>query len=205
MPTTDSNAFELERRGFQWSANNTLDDGATSLLYDGDPNSVVDGNTAGESKLYSLLPGATYFQSTGTLWLKTSSPNVWGEVSIGSTTSGGTAGGGTSGGYQSSHSLVPNVDKNILSFSISAHRSSKCIITGFNSTNYYTVEVLVAYHYTSNAGSVAFTSYGSLGDTSLFSVTPVLSGNLVILTLATTGSNIHVDVHQTLVSYVTGV
>ena len=66
MATVDSNAFEIERRGYQWSMNNTLDDGNTSLLYDGDPNNVVDGSTDGESKLYSLLPGATFFQSNGT-------------------------------------------------------------------------------------------------------------------------------------------
>jgi hypothetical protein len=83
MATVDSNAFELERRGFQWSMNNTLDDGVTSLLYDSSPNAAVDGNTDGETKLYSLLPGATYFQSTGELWLKTGSPNTWDQISTG--------------------------------------------------------------------------------------------------------------------------
>jgi len=83
MATVDSNAFELERRGFQWSMNNTLDDGETSLLYDSNPNSVVDGNTDGETKLHSLLPGATYFQSTGEWWVKTGSPNTWGLINIG--------------------------------------------------------------------------------------------------------------------------
>lgn len=77
MATVDSNAFEIERRGYQWSMNNTLDDGQTSLLYDGNPNNVLDGNTAGESKLYSLLPGATFFQSNGTWWIKKASPNTW--------------------------------------------------------------------------------------------------------------------------------
>jgi len=77
MATVDGNAFEIERRGFQWSMNNTLDDGQSSLLYDGNPNNIVSGNTAGETKLYSLLPGGTYFQSTGEWWIKTSSPNTW--------------------------------------------------------------------------------------------------------------------------------
>ena len=77
MATVDSNAFEIERRGFQWSMNNTLDDGQSSLLYDGNPNNVASGNSAGETKLYSLLPGGTYFQSTGEWWIKTSIPNTW--------------------------------------------------------------------------------------------------------------------------------
>ena len=77
MATVDSNAFEIERRGFQWSMNNTLDDGQSSLLYDGNPNNAVSGQTAGETKLYSLLPGATYFQSTGEWWVKSASPNTW--------------------------------------------------------------------------------------------------------------------------------
>ena len=90
MATVDSNAFEIERRGFQWSMNNTLDDGSTSLLYDGDPNNVVDGNTDGESKLYSLLPGATFFQSNGTWWIKTASPNTWNEIATGGSSGGST-------------------------------------------------------------------------------------------------------------------
>ena len=77
MATVEGNAFEIERRGYQWSMDNTLDDGQTSLLYDGNPNDVVDGRTPGESKLYSLLPGATFFQSNGTWWIKKSSPNTW--------------------------------------------------------------------------------------------------------------------------------
>ena len=77
MATVEGNAFEIERRGYQWSMDNTLDDGQTSLLYDGNPNNVVDGNTPGESKLYSLLPGATFFQSNGTWWIKKASPNTW--------------------------------------------------------------------------------------------------------------------------------
>ena len=80
MATVAGNAFELERRAFMWSKDNTLDDGVTSLLWDADPNTVSNGNTDGESKLYSLLPGATYFESSGTWWLKIASPNTWIEI-----------------------------------------------------------------------------------------------------------------------------
>jgi len=86
MATVASNAFELERRAFMWSKDNTLDDHVTSLLWDADPNTIVDGNSPGETKLYSLLPGATYVEgSTGAIvwWQKISLPNIW--IKVGAT------------------------------------------------------------------------------------------------------------------------
>lgn len=88
MATVDSNFFELQRRAYQWSKFSTLDDGSTSLLYDADPNLAVDGNTPGESKLVSLPIGAFYVTSAGVLYFKTTSPNTWATVALGSSGGG---------------------------------------------------------------------------------------------------------------------
>jgi hypothetical protein len=89
MATTDSNFFEIQRRGYQWSKNSTLDDGVTSLLWDLSPNSVVNGNTAGETKLYSMPIGSQFMQSSGHLWLKTALPNTWVDLTATSTIDSG--------------------------------------------------------------------------------------------------------------------
>ena len=77
MADSVTNAFEIERRGIMWSPLITLNDGVTSLGYDGDPNNVIDGNTPGESWLYSLPTGQFYKQSDATLWWKSEAPNTW--------------------------------------------------------------------------------------------------------------------------------
>jgi len=89
MATVVSNAFEIERRCFQWSKDNTLDDHISSLLWNDNPNNIIDGNTLGETKLYSLLPGATYFETStgiGIWWLKIDLPNVWIKIATDSST-----------------------------------------------------------------------------------------------------------------------
>jgi len=83
MATTDSNFFELMRRGFLWTSTTTLDDEVTPMTWDDDPNDVVNGNTDGESKLYAMPIGAFYMETDGTLWFKNGTPNTWEQVSIG--------------------------------------------------------------------------------------------------------------------------
>ena len=77
MADANGNFFEIQRRAYMWNKNSTLDDKVTSMLWDGDPNNVVTGNTPGETKLYVMPPGAMFFQSSGDLWLKTGTPNTW--------------------------------------------------------------------------------------------------------------------------------
>ena len=77
MATVDSNFFEIQRRGYQWNAISTLDDGITSMGWDTDPNTVVNGNTPGETKLYAMPAGSMFFESGGLLWLKVQMPNTW--------------------------------------------------------------------------------------------------------------------------------
>ncbi len=86
MPTVDSNFFEIQRRGYQWSPLSTLDDGVTSLGYDANPNDASSSGTPGEQKLVSMPIGAFYIQSNGTLWLKSAMPNVWVGIIAASTT-----------------------------------------------------------------------------------------------------------------------
>ena len=83
MADSVTNAFEIERRGIMWTPLITLNDGVTSLGYDGDPNNVIDGNTPGESWLYSLPTGQFYKQSDATLWWKSEAPNTWINLSEG--------------------------------------------------------------------------------------------------------------------------
>jgi hypothetical protein len=88
MATVDSNFFEIQRRAYQWSMLSTLDDGNTSLLYDGNPNLAVSGNTPGETKLVSLLVGSFYVTSAGVLYFKNAMPNSWSVVQTGNVSSG---------------------------------------------------------------------------------------------------------------------
>jgi len=83
MADAVSNQREIERRQISWNSLTTLNDGVTSLGWDDDPNDVVDGNTPGESWLYSLPVGQFYKQSNATLWWKTGSPNTWQQVGVG--------------------------------------------------------------------------------------------------------------------------
>jgi hypothetical protein len=77
MATVDGNFFELQRRGFQWNKNSTLDDEVSSMLWDSDPNDAVSENTDGETKLVAMPIGSQFMQSNGTLWLKVQMPNIW--------------------------------------------------------------------------------------------------------------------------------
>jgi len=71
------NQFEIERRVITWSPLTTLNDGITSLGYDGDPNLVNPAGTPGEQWLYTIPIGQFYKQSNATLWWKNGSPNTW--------------------------------------------------------------------------------------------------------------------------------
>jgi len=77
MADAVQNLFEIERRAIMWTPLITLNDGVTALGWDADPNTVVDGNTPGESWLYSLPVGQFYKQSNANLWWKAGSPNIW--------------------------------------------------------------------------------------------------------------------------------
>ena len=87
------NAFEIERRQITWSNMTTLNDGVTSLGFDGDPNTITNGTsgTDGENWLYNLPIGQFYKESNATLWWKSAAPNTWIEQG------GGGGGGGTWG------------------------------------------------------------------------------------------------------------
>jgi len=78
------NQFEIERRVITWSPLTTLNDGVTSLGYDGDPNLVNPAGTPGEQWLYSLPIGQFYKQSDATLWWKNGTPNTWQQIIGGS-------------------------------------------------------------------------------------------------------------------------
>jgi hypothetical protein len=84
MASLDGNAFEIERRQIQLKFNTNMPDD-TTLGYDGDPNSVVNGESAGQTLLYNVALGASFLQSNGTLWYKQELPNKW--VIIGGSTS----------------------------------------------------------------------------------------------------------------------
>ena len=59
MASINDNAFEIERRQIQLKYNTNMPD-STTLGYDGNPNSVVNGSTAGESLIYNVAMGATF-------------------------------------------------------------------------------------------------------------------------------------------------
>ena len=86
MAKIDNLQFEIERRAIQLKYNTNMPDD-TTLGYDGNPNSVVNGNTPGETLIYNVALGATFFQSDGTWWQKKALPNTWDEIGgTGSTT-----------------------------------------------------------------------------------------------------------------------
>lgn len=59
MATLESLAFELERRGIVFHRDVSLPDDS-QLGYVGNPNNVINGNTAGETLLYNC-PSGTFF------------------------------------------------------------------------------------------------------------------------------------------------
>lgn len=79
MASIDGNAFETERRFIQLKFNTNMPD-ETILGWDNDPNTVVNGNTDGETLIYNVAMGASFLQSDGTLWFKKTLPNTWIEV-----------------------------------------------------------------------------------------------------------------------------
>jgi hypothetical protein len=80
MATVDSNFFEIQRRGYQWNKDSTLDDLVTSLLWDTDPNTAVAGATPGQTKLVAMPIGSQFMESSGILWCKTVMPNTWVDI-----------------------------------------------------------------------------------------------------------------------------
>lgn len=84
MASINGNAFEIERRQIQLKFNTNMPDD-TILGYDGNPNSVVNGNTDGESLIYNVAMGATFLQSNGNWWFKQALPNTW--IQVGGATS----------------------------------------------------------------------------------------------------------------------
>lgn len=79
MASIDGNAFEIERRSIQLKFNTNMPDD-TTLGYDGNPNSVTNGATDGQTLIYNVAQGATFMQSNGTWWFKKSLPNTWIEI-----------------------------------------------------------------------------------------------------------------------------
>jgi hypothetical protein len=76
MADAASNLFEIERRSILFKSSTTLPDSST-LNYNGDPNLVVSGNSAGQFLLYYSPIGTSYIQDNGTIWDKKQLPNVW--------------------------------------------------------------------------------------------------------------------------------
>ena len=97
MAKIDNLQFEIERRAIQLKYNTNMPD-ETTLGYDGDPNSVVNGNTSGETLIYNVAKGSTFFQSDGTWWLKAGLPNLWKEI----------GGAGSTTGQVISKTIAPN-------------------------------------------------------------------------------------------------
>lgn len=83
MVTTESNSFEIERRIILFKPTTTLPDEST-LGYDGDPNDVINGNTAGETLICNCPINTRYSESDGSEWTKRALQNTW--VKLGSTT-----------------------------------------------------------------------------------------------------------------------
>ncbi len=79
MASIDGNAFEIERRFIQLKFNTNMPDD-TTLGWDNDPNTVVNGNTDGETLIYNVAMGASFLQSSGSLWFKQALPNTWIEM-----------------------------------------------------------------------------------------------------------------------------
>src|SRR6056297_3332847 len=86
MAKIDNLQFEIERRAIQLKYNTNMPDD-TILGYDGNPNSVVNGNTPGETLIYNVAQGATFLQSNGDWWQKKALPNTWEKIGgVGSNT-----------------------------------------------------------------------------------------------------------------------
>ncbi len=117
------NQFEIERRVIAWSPLTTLNDGVTSLGYDGDPNLVNPAGTPGEQWLYTIPIGQFYKQSNATLWWKSGAPNTWINVVAG--------GGGSTveGTYTAPTGMVVN-DAVYVSASATVARASAALPLG---------------------------------------------------------------------------
>ena len=75
--------FELERRTVLFKKNTTMPD-SSQLNFDGNPNTVSNGATQGETLIYNCPLGTHFQQSTGEMFYKTSLPNTWTQVGSGS-------------------------------------------------------------------------------------------------------------------------
>jgi len=81
MPTTEELLFEVQRRIILFTKNTELPD-ETLLGYEGNPNNVINGATAGQTLIYTCPRGTLYMQiDTGELWVKEAMQNVWVQVS----------------------------------------------------------------------------------------------------------------------------
>jgi len=80
MAQIDNIAFEVERRQILLKYSTNLADGISTLDWDADPNTVVTGNSAGETLLANVALGANYVESNGNLWFKYALPNSWRQV-----------------------------------------------------------------------------------------------------------------------------
>ena len=89
MATTAENQFEIERRNILFFQYTNMPGGGT-LGWNADPNTVENGNTDGETLIYTSPIGTMYQESDGTMWLKTVSPNTWKIMQVDSTASGKT-------------------------------------------------------------------------------------------------------------------
>lgn len=76
MATTESNSFEIERRVIMFKSTTTLPDGSP-LGYNGNPNNVINGNTDGETLIYTCPRNTRYSEDDGSEWVKESKPNNW--------------------------------------------------------------------------------------------------------------------------------
>lgn len=84
MAEINNVAFEVERRFIQLKYNTNMPDGISILGYDGNPNSVVNGDSEGQTLIYYVALGASFLQSNGNIWFKTGLPNTW--IQLGSST-----------------------------------------------------------------------------------------------------------------------
>lgn len=204
MATSEENAFELERRAYQWSMNNTLDDGVTSLLYDGNPNNVNSTGTDGEKKLYSLMPGATYFQSTGELWLKISNPNTWAQLASTLTITDALTSSVEDSYLRATLTDDPTLPASYIDcYNVNNNVAAKLILTCKSETNYLTREVLVNYYNlkrnSTTVEGVNHTQYASVGDSTLVDVDFIKAGDYVKVVLTPSMTGVSVNIHRILV------
>ena len=80
---------EIERRVILFKSTTTMPDDS-QLGWNADPNTVVNGNSDGETLLYNSPLGTQYIEDDGTHWRKTATPNTWIETD-------GTGGGSGTG------------------------------------------------------------------------------------------------------------